>query len=127
MCDKPEDERLTSLIARTPDKASTIAYNKYGQPWNERALNQAVDRLLEPLGAAGLARRDLDLHGLRHARGMELAYAGASEFHIMAQLEHATPYTARIYIRQAKRATGANDGQKKVDALIRRRAQKPGA
>lgn len=123
-CDKPEDGRLTMLFARTPDRALTIAYSKYGQPWNERALNQAIDRLLVRLSAAGRTRRQLDIHGLRHARGMELAYAGASEFQIMAQLEHTTAFTARIYIRQAKRATGANDGQEKVDALIRRRAQK---
>lgn len=122
-CDKPEDGRLTALFERTPDRALTIAYNKYGRPWNERALNQAVDRLLERLSGAGLARAHLDIHGLRHARGMELAHAGASEFQIMAQLEHLTPYTARIYIRQAKRATGANDGQDKVNALIRKRAR----
>lgn len=127
LCDKPEDARLIALLTRTPDRALTIAYNKYGQPWNERALNQAIDRLLERLDKAGSARPQLDIHGLRHARGMELAHAGASEFQIMAQLEHATPYTARIYIRQAKRATGANDGQDKVNALIRRRTQQIGA
>lgn len=123
-CDKPEDSRLTRLLSRTPNRALTIAYSKYGHPWNERALNQAVERLLIRLSANGLTRRQLDIHGLRHARGMELAYAGASEFQIMAQLEHTTVFTARIYLRQAKRATGANDGQDKVDALIRRRAQR---
>ncbi len=124
LCDKPEDNRLADLLDRTPNKALTIAYNKRGEPWNERALNQAIDRLLEKLAKDGLAREFLDIHGLRHARGMELAYGGASEFQIMAQLEHKTPFTARIYIRQANRATGANGGQSKVDDLIRRRAAK---
>lgn len=40
----------------------------------------------------------------------------------MAQLEHATSHTARIYIRQANRARGAEEAQVKVDALLRRRA-----
>lgn len=121
-CDKPEDGRLTELLDRTPNNALTIAYSKWGKPWKERSLNQAIDRLLEKLAKEGLARDFLDIHGLRHARGMELAYGGASEFQIMAQLEHTTPFTARIYIRQANRAKGANDGQTKVDDLIRRRA-----
>lgn len=122
LCDKPEDSRLTTLLDQTPNRALTIAYNKRGQPWKERAFNQALDRLLEKLSGEGLVRGFLDVHGLRHARGLELAYGGASEFQIMAQLEHLTPYTARIYIRQANRAQGANDGQSKVDDLIRRRA-----
>lgn len=120
-CDKPEDGRLTELLDRTPNSALTIAYSKWGKPWKERSLNQAFDRLLEKLAKEGLARDFLDIHGLRHARGMELAYGGASEFQIMAQLEHTTPFTARIYLRQANRAKGANDGQTKVDDLIRRR------
>jgi hypothetical protein len=53
--------------------------------------------LLERLGEENAARTILDVHGLRHARGMELAFAGASEFEIMAPLEHATTHTARIY------------------------------
>lgn len=125
LSDKPLDDRLKQLLDQTPDRcATTIAYNKRGEPWKERALNQAIDRLLEGLGRDGLARDFLDIHGLRHARGMELAYGGASEFQIMAQLEHATSYTARIYIRQANRARGAEEGQSKVDALLRRRAAK---
>jgi hypothetical protein len=120
-CDKPEDERLAALIERTPNRALSIAYNKYGQPWKERALNQAFDRLIARMALADRGRPDLDIHGLRHARGMELAHAGASEFQIMAQLEHATPYTARIYIRQANRAKGADDAQTLIDNRNRRR------
>lgn len=120
-CDKPEDERLAALIERTPNRALSIAYNKYGQPWKERALNQAFDRLVARMVLAGRGRADLDIHGLRHARGMELAHAGASEFQIMAQLEHATPYTARIYIRQANRAKGADDAQTLINNRNRQR------
>lgn len=121
-CDKPEDKRLIDLIERTPNQALTIAYNKYGQPWKERSLNQAFDRVVERMILAGRGRPDLDIHGLRHARGMELAHAGASEFQIMAQLEHSTPYTARIYIRQANRSTGADDAQTKIDTMVKRKA-----
>ena len=121
LCDKPEDSRLSELLDRTPNRALTIAYNKRGDPWKERAFNQAIDRLLEKLSQEGKARAYLDVHGLRYARCMELAHGGASEFQIMAQLEHLTPFTARIYIRQASRAKGADDGQARVDDLIRRR------
>lgn len=125
-CDKREDQRLTDLIDRTSNQALTIAYNKYGQPWKERALNQAFDRIIARMHLAGQGRPDLDIHGLRHARGMELAHAGASEFQIMAQLEHSTPYTARIYIRQASRTTGADDAQTKVDRMVKRKADRKG-
>ena len=124
LCDKPEDSRLTALLDRTPNRALTIAYNKFGQPWKPRAFNQALDRLLERLSKEKTARSFLDVHGLRHARGMELAHAGASEFEIMAQLEHTTAYTARIYIRQASRAKGANSAQSKIDSIVRVRADR---
>ncbi len=124
LCDKPEDPRLTALLARTPDRALTIAYNKYGQPWIEGSFDQALERLMERFRAAGVVRPNLDTHGLRHARGIELAHAGASEFEIMAHLEHTTPFTARIYIRQANRDQGANSGQAKIDSIVRLRAAK---
>lgn len=124
LCDKPEDPRLSAVLARTANRALTIAYNMYEQPWKERALNQAFDRLLERLAVQGRARPELDIHGLRHARGMELAHAGASEFQIMAQLEHATSAAARHYIRQASRTQGANAGQAKVEILRQRRAKR---
>ena len=113
-----------TLAPRGGNSQGHVTYSKWGKPWKERSLNQAFDRLLEKLAKEGLARDFRDIHGLRHARGMELAYGGASEFQIMAQLEHTTPFTARIYIRQANRAKGANDGQTKVDDLIRRRMAK---
>lgn len=124
ICDKPEDPRLSELLDRTANLAPTIGYNKYGQPWKERALNQAVTRLLERVSKSGCPCRPLDIHGLRHARGMELAHAGASEFEIMTQLEHTTVYAARLYIRQANRSRGANSGQEKIDSAVRRRAEK---
>jgi hypothetical protein len=35
----PRIRRLTALSDRTPNRAFTIAYNKYGQPWKPRAFN----------------------------------------------------------------------------------------
>jgi len=124
LCDKPEDARLTALLSRTPDRALTIAYNKYGQPWKEGSFDQALERLMERFQHDPKVRADLDTHGLRHARGIELAHAGATEFEIMTHLEHTTTYTARIYIRQASRAKGANSGQAKIDNVVRMRAEK---
>ena len=33
LADKREDARLTALLARTPDRAITVAYNRRSQPW----------------------------------------------------------------------------------------------
>lgn len=118
LCDKREDGRLTALLDSTPAKALTIAYNQRGEPWKERSLNQAFDRLLGVLARSNLARPDLTPHGLRHARGLELAYAGASDAEIMSQLEHATERAAKIYRRQAERRRMADSGQDRVDNVV---------
>lgn len=132
LCDKREDPRLTALIKRTDTRALTIAYNAQGQPWKERQLNQAVDRLLTALAKAGKARQavtdkgevycPLTIHGLRHARGVELAIAGASDAEIMSQLEHSTDRQAKIYRRQADRRQLADAGQKRIDNVVKLRA-----
>lgn len=122
-CDKREDPRLTDLIDRTPNRTTTIAYNADGSPWIPRQLNQAIDRMLESLAKVGEARAELTLHGLRHARGVELALAGASDAEIMAQLEHATDRAAKIYRRQAERRRMADAGQDRIDNVVSLRMQ----
>lgn len=124
LCDKPEDGRLSALLLATPDRGLTIAYNDDGKPWKLRSLSQAVERLTDHVCKRGQMRPGLTLHGLRHARGVELAEAGASDAEIMAQLEHATEHTARIYRRQAQRRKLARSGQDRVDASISRRPPK---
>jgi len=128
LCDKREDPRLTALLARTTNKALTIAYNADDHPWKERQLNQAMDRLMNALAKAGRVRQainarneiycPLTIHGLRHARGVELAQAGASDAEIMSQLEHATDRQAKIYRRQADRRKLADAGQDRVDNVV---------
>ena len=118
LADKPEDRRLTALLESTPDLAETIAYNAQGRPFNVRGLNQALDRLIAKLAAEGKVRPNLTLHGLRHARGVELANAGASDAEIMSQLEHRTTRAAQIYRRQAERRVLANSAQAKVDHAL---------
>lgn len=118
-CDKREGPRLSALLGKTPSPASTIAYNQRGERWKERQLNQAFDRLVAKLAEAGLARPNLTIHGLRHARGIELAHAGASDAEIMAQLEHATDRAAKIYRRQAKRSRMADSAQDRIDEAVR--------
>jgi hypothetical protein len=127
LCDKREDPRLTVVLARTPSRALTIAYNSDGFAWKERALSHALDRLLAKLAAAGKVRAaededgnvycPLSWHGLRHARGVELARAGASDAEIMSQLEQASEAAARIYRRQAERRRMADSGQNRLDRL----------
>jgi len=114
-------------MARTPNRALTIAYNRRGQPWLERQLNQALDRLIDSLAEAGKVRPNLTLHGLRHSRGVELALAGASDSEIMSQLEHADSRTAQIYRRQAERRQLADSGQAKINESIRRRVARKAA
>jgi hypothetical protein len=125
LCDKREDPRLTAVIEKTPNKNLRIAYNYYGEKWKERQLNQAFDRLLTSLAKEGKVRAayddagnvycPLDIHGLRHSRGVELALAGVSDAGIMAQLEQVTPAQAAKYRRQAERRDVADMAQDKVD------------
>lgn len=108
----------------------TIAYNDRDLPWKERSLNQAVERLVTVLAKQGKCRPSLSPHGWRHARGVELALAGASDAEIMAQLEHATDRAAKIYRRQAERRKLADAGQDRIDNVVKlkkaRKAQEQG-
>ena len=128
LCDKREDPRLTALMSQTPNVALTIAYNADGMPWKARQLNQAIDRLMARLAQSGKVRSavaddgtvycPLDIHGLRHARGVEIAMAGGSDAEIMSQLEHATDRAAKIYRRQADRRRMADGAQDRVDKVV---------
>lgn len=140
LADKREDARLMDVIARTPNRAFTVAYNAKGMKWKERQLNQAVERLMDRLARAGKVRAATDddgkvycpltIHGLRHARGVELALAGASDSEIMSQLEQTSEAAAKIYRRQANRRKLADAAQDKIDNVIeiqrRRKAKNAG-
>lgn len=130
LCDKREDPRLTDLIGRTPHKAFTIAYNADGGSWKPRQLNQAIDRHMATLAKLGKVRAatigditycPLTIHGLRHARGVELAEAGASDAEIMSQLEHTSDRQAKEYRRQASRRKLADAGQDRIDNVVKLR------
>ena len=116
--DKLEDPRLTELLDRTQSCDPYLAYNIYGFAWTPRQLSQALERVVERLAEAGEVRPNLSMHGLRHARGAELAHVGASDAVIMAQLEHKTTHSARIYRRQAERAQLADLGQSLINEAI---------
>ena len=129
-----DDSRLTAVINRTPNKALSIAYNARGGKWIERQLNQAFDQLLTGLAKEANVRAanddqgeiycPLEIHGLRHARGVELAQADASDSEIMGQLEHSTNRSAAEYRRQAERLKLADTGQDKVHNVVRLRDAK---
>jgi hypothetical protein len=78
-----------------------------------------MKRLVTSLTKEGKARIILDIHGLRHARGVELALSGASDAEIMSQLEHTTDRAAKIYRRQADRRRMADAAQTRVDTVVR--------
>ena len=93
------------VLRRAPDGAARRDAeprldHRLQQPWRERQLNHAIDRLIDVL-AAEKVRPSLTLHGLRHPRGVELALAGASDSQIMNQLAPAESRTAQIFRRQA--------------------------
>lgn len=119
LADKPEDPRLTAILTSTPNVALTVAYNQRGGTWKPRQLNQAIDRLIEKLSETNRVRPNLTIHGLRHARGVELALAGASDAEIMSQLEHATDRAAKIYRRQAERRKLADAAQVKINRVVK--------
>lgn len=127
LSDKLEDPRLTDLLDRTECCGPQIAYNIYGYAWTPRQLSQALDRLVGRLAQAGRVRPGLTLHGLRHARGVELARVGASDAVIMAQLEHKTTHSARIYRRQTERAELADLGQILIDGALGLHAHRSGS
>lgn len=118
LCDRREDLRLTELLDRTPNRALTIAYNSQGAPWKPRALSHALDRVITRLAKKGLVRPTLTVHGLRHARGVEIALTGGSDAEIMAGLDHASSRTAAEYRKQADRLRLADAMQDRVDAEV---------
>jgi hypothetical protein len=134
LCDKREDPRLTALMAKTASEALTIAFNADGHAWKPRQLNQAIDRLTASLAKAGKVRKatteagevycPLTILGLRNARGVELAEAGASDAEIMSQLEHASDRQAKDYRRQASRRQMADAGQDRIDNVVKLRARR---
>ena len=105
LADMREDAKLTAILDSTPNRDWTIAYNADGKPWKERQLNQAIDRHMARLAKQGLVRAaidedgtvycPLDIHGLRHARGVELARSENSDAQIQAQLAQSTPGLSR--------------------------------
>lgn len=129
LCDRREDPRLTALLERTEQAARrgkkaanivphTIAFNSRGEAYTSRALGHAFERMVEALAKEGKTRNSLTPHGLRHARGVEIASAGGSDAQIMAQLDHASPRQAAEYRRQAERLKLADDAQDRVDAEV---------
>lgn len=118
LCDRREDLRLTELLDQTPSRTLTIAYNSDGHPWKARALNQALDRVIARLAKKDLVRPTLTIHGLRHARGVEIALMGGSDAEIMAGLDHASSRTAAEYRKQADRLRLADAMQDRVDAEV---------
>ncbi|MFN3464455.1 MAG: site-specific integrase [Terricaulis sp.] len=118
LCDRREDIRLTELLAETPSRALTVAYNADGNPWQARQLNQALDRVVERLAKKGKVRPTLTVHGLRHARGIEIALMGGSDAEIMVSLDHGTARAAAEYRKQADRLRLGDAMQDRVDAEI---------
>jgi integrase len=116
LVDIKEDRRLTELLDHlTSGSDETLAFNGWHMPWKPRQLDQALKRVLNRLELEGSTRASLTLHGLRHARGVELAEAGASDAEIMSQLGHKDEQSARVYRSQASRSSMADRAQRLVD------------
>jgi integrase len=91
----------TVLFVATPDGA---AYRK----------RHFLAQFRAALDAAGL--KHLNFHGLRHAAGVALAEAGATEQEIMRWLGHSTPAMAAHYCAQANQKKLAEAAGRKWEA-----------
>ena len=121
--DIPEDPLLTQCLdEETCDCGENLVFNARGQPYTKRAINQALTRVVDSLVARREVGPGLTLHGLRHARGVELAHSGSSDAHLMAQLGHTDEQSARVYRRQAMSSRLADESQRQVDEYRLRRA-----
>jgi len=77
-----------------------------------------ADRVRQAVNAGHALYFPLTIHGLRHARSIELALAATGDAEIMSQIEHATDRQAKIYRRQADRRKLADAGQDRADNVV---------
>jgi hypothetical protein len=78
-------------------------------------------KLIAKLHAAGLIDSDCyDLHGLRHARGVELALAGCSDAEGAAMMGHGGPSSFVQHRRQADRIRLSDAAAARVARLCER-------
>jgi hypothetical protein len=115
--DIPEPPELTAYLDRLAGsaRAVTLAYNKEGLPYTGNGFYQAVRDLVARLAGQGLVSDpSLDVHGLRHTRGVELAIAGLSDAEGAAMLGHRSPHSFAPYRRQADRVRLSDNAAAKL-------------
>lgn len=118
--DVPEPPELTAALERLPrsPKTLTLAYNEEGLPYTGNGFYQVVTDLVTRLHAKGkISTAGLDVHGLRHTRGVELALAGLTDAEGAAMLGHRSPHSFATYRRQADRIRLARNGADKLARL----------
>lgn len=114
----PLTGELADLIAELPRDSVSMFTSAKGVPWKDSNLQRAIGYWTDKAGHKGYSA-----HGLRHARGAELAEAGASTNEIMQALGHKTASMATHYTKTASRDTLADSAAAKVDAH-RKKAKK---
>lgn len=134
----PEDPMLTAWLDATPHlqplskwqahvqrktgvfrlPPSTLVFNVSNQPYTEDGIGQELAKIIAALHLSGKVDSDkYDLHGLRHAFGVEAALAGCSDAQGGALMGHGSPNSFATYRRQAGRLTLSDDGAALIAAL----------
>lgn len=102
---------LADLIDELPRDSVMMFTSSRGVPWTDNNLRRSIIYWVQKAGFSGYSP-----HGLRHARGAELAEAGASTNEIMQALGHKTASMATHYTKTASRDTLADSTAAKLDA-----------
>jgi len=106
---------LANLIEELPRDSVMMFTTPKGLPWKDSNLQRAIGYWTEKAGHKGYSA-----HGLRHARGAELAESGATVNEIMSALGHKTAAMATHYTSTANADTLADSAAEKVDAHRKR-------
>lgn len=141
--DVAEDPELTAMLARTPDtqplsawqatrkaavrrtvtESLTLVFNRQGRPYSEDGIALELRKLVERLAKAeAIDSAAYDFHGLRHARGVDLALSGVTDAEGAAMMGHSSAASFAQYRRQADRKRLADSGSQKVQARRRNEA-----
>jgi integrase len=125
--DVPEPPELTHWLDRLPraSRSLTIAYNEEGLPYSDDGFALVLRKLVAKLAKAGKVNPRLDVHGLRHTRGVEYALAGLTDAEGAAALGHRSPHSFAPYRRQADRIRLSDNGAAKLAKLHERAGNGP--
>jgi len=100
---------LMEELNRLPSDQLTFLLTEHGKPFSVAGFGNWFRKRCNEAGLEGLA-----MHGLRKAKGRQLAEAGATAHEITAILGHETVSESEPYVRAANRERLAESGMKRL-------------